>query len=85
VRELENVISPVVILTDKSFIDPSHFPAYIKNPKGEAPHESSLDGVIRKHIGIVLEECHGNRSHASRKLGISRRALLRKIEEYSIK
>ncbi len=85
VRELENAMSQAVMLTDKSFIDPGYLPAYLKNSKVRVSHESFLDGVIKRHIEIVLEECRGNRSHASKKLGISRRSLLRKIEKYAIK
>jgi DNA-binding protein Fis len=40
---------------------------------------------VKRHIEAVLQECQGNRSRASKKLGISRRALLRKIEKYSVK
>jgi DNA-binding NtrC family response regulator len=53
-----------------------------KQTAGEA---SSLDEVVRRHIGAVLEEYRGNRSRAAARLGISRRALLRKIEKYGIK
>jgi DNA-binding NtrC family response regulator len=85
VRELENVINQAVILTPETFIGPGHFPGYLKNVKTRPSQDgASLAAVIRKHIETVLEECHGNRSRASRKLGISRRALLRKIEKYSI-
>ncbi len=87
VRELENVINQAVIMTGESFIGPSHLPPYLRVPKtkqtgGDA---SSLGEVVRRHIGAVLEEYRGNRSRAAARLGISRRALLRKIEKYGIK
>ncbi len=86
VRELENVINQAVILTAESFIGPNSFPVYLRGPKAKQTAEtSSLDRVIKKHIETVLEECRANRSRAAKKLGISRRALLRKIEKYSIK
>ncbi len=86
VRELENVIHQAVILTGDSFIGPNHFPTYLKGAKGRKPAEgTTLAEVVRNHIQSILEECHGNRSRAARKLDISRRALLRKIEKYSIK
>jgi DNA-binding NtrC family response regulator len=86
VRELENVINQAVILTPDTFIGPSHFPSYLRDVKtGTTNDGTSLAAVIRHHIQSVLEECHSNRSRAARKLGISRRALLRKIEKYSIK
>ncbi len=86
VRELENVVNQAVILTGESFIGPSHLPAYLRGQKVK-PHqeENSLDKVVRIHIETVLQECQGNRSRAAKKLAISRRALLRKIEKYSLK
>jgi DNA-binding NtrC family response regulator len=86
VRELENVIHQAVILTEDSFLSPGQFPLYVKGAKGrQIADGSSLDGVVRRHIESVLEECRGNRSRAAKKLAISRRALLRKIEKYSLK
>jgi DNA-binding NtrC family response regulator len=86
VRELENVINQAVILAAESFIKPSHFPSYLTGPRVKAAQEStSLDKIIKSHVETVLEECRNNRSWAAKKLGISRRALLRKIEKYSIK
>ena len=84
--ELENVVHQAVILTGESFIGPEHFPPYLGTTR---PRPSSggatLAEVVRGHIQTVLEECRGNRSRAAKKLDISRRALLRKIEKYSIK
>ena len=86
VRELENVINQAVILTADSFVGPSHLPPYLRGPKAKQPTETtSLDRVVKRHIESVLEECRGNRSRASKLLGISRRALLRKIEKHAIK
>jgi DNA-binding NtrC family response regulator len=86
VRELENVINQAVILSPDSFVGPGHFPAYLRHVKAQPSNDgASLAVVIARHIESVLEECRNNRSRAARKLGISRRALLRKIEKYSIK
>jgi DNA-binding NtrC family response regulator len=86
VRELENVVNQAVILTPETFIGPSHFPSYLRDGKTQPIQDgTSLAAVIRRHIHSVLEECHGNRSRAARKLCISRRSLLRKIDKYSIK
>jgi DNA-binding NtrC family response regulator len=38
-----------------------------------------LPQVERAAILATLEECHGNRTHAAKKLGISRRALIYKL------
>lgn len=85
VRELENVIEHAVILTKDTFIRPDDLPSGIlKAPRTEAPGPLSLDGQIKKHIKQVLKRCNGNKTHAAKMLGISRRALLRKLEKYSI-
>jgi DNA-binding NtrC family response regulator len=85
VRELENVINQAVILSPDSFIGPTHFPGYLRQVRTRPSSDgASLAAVIAHHIELVLDECRGNRSRAARKLGISRRALLRKIEKYAI-
>ena len=38
-----------------------------------------LSQVERATIWATLEECRGNRTHAAKKLGISRRALIYKL------
>jgi len=86
VRELENVIHQAVILTGESFVGPDHFPPYLKTARSRySANGTALGEVVRGHIQMILDECRGNRSRAAKKLDISRRALLRKIEKYSIK
>ncbi len=86
VRELENVIERAAILATETFIQEGDLPPL----GGSSPHlptsdtSLSLDEAIRLHVEAVLQECSGNRSHASKKLGISRRSLLRKLEKYSL-
>jgi len=86
VRELENVINQAVMLTTESSIGPSHLPPYLNvaNAK-QTLRENSLESAMKRHIEAVLRECRGNRSRAARELGISRRALIRKIEKYSLR
>jgi DNA-binding NtrC family response regulator len=45
---------------------------------------STLDDVIKNHIQSVLQQCGNNRTEAAEKLGLTRWALLRKIEKYGI-
>ncbi len=86
VRELENALERAAILTTESFIRVDDLPEYITKISHETLHHPScLDDVVKKHIEEALGRCKGNRSHASKILGISRRSLLRKIEKYSIK
>jgi DNA-binding NtrC family response regulator len=90
VRELENVLEQAVILANESFLKPEHFPPHLLRPAAVAATRirtgSSilLEDVIRDHVEAVLEQCNGNRSRAARKLGLSRRALLRRIEKFSL-
>lgn len=83
VRELENVLEQVAILTTESFIRLSDLPPYLREYKErKKPDVMTLEDVIKGHIEAVLKKCDGNKSRAAKVLGISRRALLRKIEKY---
>lgn len=90
VRELENVLEQAVILANESFLKPEHFPPHLLRPAAAPAARLRtgtsllLDDVIRDHVEAVLEQCNGNRSRAARKLGLSRRALLRRIEKFSL-
>ena len=85
VRELENVIEQSVILATESFIKVEHLPAYLRESNHRrSASGSSLAAVIRNHLEATLAACDGNKSETARRLGLSRRALLRWIEKYSI-
>jgi DNA-binding NtrC family response regulator len=65
---------------------PEHLPPKVAAlaSRGTAAAAGRLSQVERAAILATLEECDGNRTHAAKKLGISRRALiykLRAIEE----
>jgi DNA-binding protein Fis len=47
-------------------------------------HESIIGRVERALIGIVLEEEHGNQVRASKKLGINRNTLRKKMKDLHI-
>lgn len=85
VRELDNVIEEAAIMTTESFIRLNDLPLYLRETSKAVPVSVSLDEFMKKHIETVLQQCKGNKTHAAKILGISRRALLRKIEKYSIK
>ncbi len=89
VRELENVIEHAAILASEPFVNQEHLPDHIKGRPGAVAASSSsspkdLETVLRGHITAILRECGGNRTQAAKVLGMSRSALLRKIEKYSI-
>ncbi len=83
VRQLRNAIQRACLLCRGDVIMPEHLPPRIAAPaSGPAPTDSDddrLSQVERATILATLEECDGNRTHAARKLGISRRALIYKL------
>jgi two-component system response regulator HydG len=91
VRELENVVERAVIMTRGEMITSEEFPDALKELDKEAKEPEidlipgkSLKEVEREMILRTLEETGGNRTHAARILGISRRTLQLKLKEYGI-
>jgi len=44
----------------------------------------AVESLERRYMAAALKACQGNRSAAARRLGISRRALLYKIDRYNL-
>jgi DNA-binding NtrC family response regulator len=95
IRELENLIEHAVVLADTNEITEFDLPEFMMRsrlllpgpvPDGsEVPTELiTLAEMEEKHIKIALELTNYNYSDASRKLGISRSTLWRKIKDYDI-
>ena len=100
VRELENTIQRGIVLTTDSFIDVDHLPSGLESLKwnrdqfyGVEGTEDNLDNLSlkdaqrqleEKFIKLALLESAGNKSRATRMLGISYPSLLSKIKEYGI-
>jgi DNA-binding NtrC family response regulator len=83
VRELENVLEQASIVTTESFIRLSDLPPNIREIQEKKKTEPLLlEDIIKGHIEAVLTKCNGNKSRAAKVLGISRRALFRKVEKY---
>ena len=85
VRELESVLEQAAMLTTESFIRIDDLPQRLRASNTEAPLPMSLADVEKRHIESVLRQYAGNRTKASNILGISRRALIRKIEKFGIR
>jgi DNA-binding NtrC family response regulator len=99
VRELKNVIERACLLTDGSLISERELSGAL-GPDAPAPaaRGRSLDAaaarsaeaavplqeVERDHIIEVLRQVNGNRMAAARVLGISRRALYRRLDRHRI-
>ena len=93
VRELENLVERAVIMARGDRLTPAEFPENLAPaaPPAPAPGAAgairsgrSLKEVEREMILRTLEEAGGNRTHAARILGISRRTLQLKLKEYGI-
>lgn len=86
IRELENVLERAVLITTANFIRVQDIPSYIRETvtRKETTQALTLEEVEKNHIQSVLTTTGGNRTKAASILGISRRALHRKIKKYKI-
>lgn len=92
VRELENLIERMVVLSDENSLTMEDVPDYITKPvqvfgnvKFELPSDPiSLDEVEREIIRYALEMHNGNQSQTARYLGITRSALIYRLEKHNL-
>ena len=89
VRELENAIERGVILMRGEYLDIGGLPIAIGrwaglHPKEETAQPATLKEAERLLIIKTLEETEGNRSEAARRLQITRKTLLNKINRYGL-
>ena len=90
VRELENLIERIIVLSDAESLTLADVPEYISRPaqifgsvKFELPAESiSLDEVERDLIRYALDMHDGNQSQTARYLGITRSALIYRMQKF---
>ncbi|WP_392454093.1 acetoacetate metabolism transcriptional regulator AtoC [Edwardsiella piscicida] len=95
IRELSNVIERAVVMSTGAVIFADDLPAPLHQPigggagaKSAPPGERNLKEEIKREerriISEVLEQQAGNRTRTALMLGISRRALMYKLQEYGI-
>ena len=74
----------MVVLSAGGLLDVDDVPDDLKStaPSRLSP-SVTLDENEKAQILAVLQECNGNRSLAARRLGISRRTIYRKLDEYA--
>ncbi len=92
VRELENVTERSVIMARGDLITPDEFPETLRSLDPDLKKTSvdlspgrSLKAVEKEMILRTLEDTNGNRTHAAKILGISRRTLQLKLKDYGIR
>jgi len=93
VRELRNAVERAVVIAG-AVIDVEHLPDRVRNaglrapsPPGAAPPDMKehLADVERAAIAAALAAAGGNQTRAAQQLGVSRRALIYKMEKYGLK
>src|SRR5664280_551672 len=93
IRELENVIERVVVLSRGDDITLSDLPEFLRRerPAAEAfhfelpPQGISLEGVEKEFIVRALEKFNWNQTHAAQYLDISRKTLIYRMEKFGLK
>ncbi|MFA7001022.1 MAG: sigma-54 dependent transcriptional regulator [Candidatus Omnitrophota bacterium] len=93
IGELKNIIERMVVLSTGDVLGFENIPEDIRKRAGgdgaaeasmAGPGESNLNEVEKQVIARTLAEVKGNKSLAAKKLGISRRTLYRKLDEYGL-
>jgi two-component system response regulator HydG len=85
VRELQSRVEEAAIMTTETFIRVTDLPAFIREaPNKQQAEPIALDDLISGHLRSVMGLCRGNQTRAAKLLGLSRRALQRKLDKYSI-
>ncbi|MFA6815529.1 MAG: sigma-54 dependent transcriptional regulator [Lentisphaeria bacterium] len=100
IRELRNTVERMVVLTRGTSLTIGDIPEEIRSGLGnkilkkeeaEAQEEARTETPVldlkvqeKNNITKALKNCNGNRSRAAELLGISRRTLHRKLNEYNI-
>ena len=89
VRELANVLERAEILAEGDVITTDDLPEAMlmaPQPGGDPADSGSLDlGVLeRRAVAAALEQSKGNKAHAAKALGVTRRTLYRLIEKHRL-
>jgi two-component system NtrC family response regulator len=93
IRELENVIERITVLTRGDEITLADLPDFLRRERPaidmlqlELPVQGvSLEAVEKELIVRALDKFHGNQTHAAKYLDISRKALTYRMEKHGIR
>jgi DNA-binding NtrC family response regulator len=89
VRELENMVERAVALAEGELIGPNDLPPSMRERKSQdrlataVAQGLTLDQLEREYIERVLDAEGGNKTRAALRLGLDRKTLYRKLEEYA--
>jgi DNA-binding NtrC family response regulator len=92
VRQLENYLHRIFILSENEAIDLEDLPPDISDGappptdfQVEIPEQGvSLEDIMKEYIQVALAKTNGNQTKAAELLGISRRRLQNRIQNYGI-
>jgi DNA-binding NtrC family response regulator len=89
VRELKNVLERAALLSEDDVVDVGALPDRLRGAETPAAGGSVLrdrvDALERESLVRALERCSGNQTRAAEALGMSRRALIYKMEKLGLK
>ena len=85
VRELENIMERAIIIARQGVLDEDLLPELNYNNINTGADELNIWENEKQLIIEALKKAEGNKSEAARILGISRKSLYNKIEEFQIK
>jgi two-component system, NtrC family, response regulator AtoC len=92
VRELRNAMEYALVLADQGRISVEHLPESVRRSDGAIPSSPSatsvkdkLASLERRSLEEALNAENGNQTRAAKRLGLSRRALIYKMEKYGLK
>jgi two-component system NtrC family response regulator len=92
IRQLENAIERIVVLSDAHEVFLTDLPEFLRSPSRQSDRPQlpgsldgmSLDAVEKDLIAQVLLQFNWNQTHAARYLGITRKTLMYRISKYRI-
>jgi DNA-binding NtrC family response regulator len=89
VRELHNVLERGIALCQGELIAPDDLPNHVREKKpadflaAAVARRMTLSELEREYIERVLDDEGGNKTRAAQRLGLDRKTLYRKLEEYA--
>lgn len=92
VRELKNTLEAAALMARGDQLAIRDFPPVLQEFAithqekviQSSPRPNSIAAREKRHIEEVISRCQGNKTNAARELGLSRRALYRRLEKYEL-